>query len=80
MRKVYEYQNFAEDCGRRVAKATKDEERKALERLAGTWDMLAMTRQMQIAKGLLQPIGTPWLSAISSTRLSVCSPHLCSAR
>jgi hypothetical protein len=56
MRKVFEYQKAAKDCRKRAARAQNENEKKALEHLAATWEFLAETRQTQINKGLVQSI------------------------
>jgi hypothetical protein len=56
MRKVFEYQKAATDCRKRAATSQDGAEKKALERLATTWELLANTREAQIQKGLIQPI------------------------
>ena len=56
MRKVAEYRKAAADCRKRAATAQDENEKKALEHLAATWDSLAETRQTQIEKGLIEPL------------------------
>src|SRR5689334_19721035 len=56
MRKVFGYQKAAKDCRQRAATAQDAAEKKALERLATAWELLANTREAQIQKGLIQPV------------------------
>jgi hypothetical protein len=68
MRKVVEYQERAAGCRRRAERAVGDDEKKRLEQLAATWELLAKTRQKQLETGDIQPV-------YSLTRNHLCDGH-----
>jgi hypothetical protein len=50
MRRVAEYQRFAEDCRTLARSLRKPEHRQQLEDMATAWEMLALEREAQLAR------------------------------
>lgn len=49
MRRVTEYQKFADDCRKLARTLRKPEHRRQLEEMAVVWEMLALEREAQLS-------------------------------